>query len=358
MKKEARLLLTKALDSLLLSVEHFNRPFDRGRVHAVLILLDHAFEMFLKAAILHRGGRILEPRAKQTFGFDRCVRKALTDDKVKFLIDEQALTLQMINSLRDTAQHHLLDISEEHLYLHAQSGLTLIRDLYMKVFSRELREDFPERVLPISTTPPSDLATLFDNEVKAVQDLLIPGRRRGLEAKMRLLPLAIVEGALQGEKVQPSMAALGNLMENVQSGKVWSELFPGVSSIEMTAKGYGPSLDLRITKKEGIPIQLVEEGTPGAAVVGVRRVDELSFYSLMLTQLAEHVGLTAPKTTAIIRYLKLESDPECFKEIKLGKSKFKRYSQKAINRIKEALKEVSIDEVWRKHRPISKKVKI
>jgi hypothetical protein len=75
-KREVRLLREKAIDSLILAIEHFNRPYDRGRASSVLILLDHSFEMLLKASILHRGGRIREPRAKQTVGFDACVRKA------------------------------------------------------------------------------------------------------------------------------------------------------------------------------------------------------------------------------------------------------------------------------------------
>ena len=58
-------MLKKATDSLILAIEHFNRPIDRGRVSAVLILLDHAFEMLLKAAILHRGGRIREARKRE-----------------------------------------------------------------------------------------------------------------------------------------------------------------------------------------------------------------------------------------------------------------------------------------------------
>jgi hypothetical protein len=70
MKKEVKILLDKAIASLIISVEHFNRPSDLGRVDAVLILMDHAFEMFLKAAILHKGGRIRQPRAKMTIGFD------------------------------------------------------------------------------------------------------------------------------------------------------------------------------------------------------------------------------------------------------------------------------------------------
>ena len=45
MKKRARLLKEKATSSLLLSIEQFNKPFDTGRVEAVLILLDHSLEM-------------------------------------------------------------------------------------------------------------------------------------------------------------------------------------------------------------------------------------------------------------------------------------------------------------------------
>lgn len=64
----------QALDALVLSIDHFSRPWDRGRSDAVLIHLDHSFEMLLKAGILHKGGKIRAPRAKQAIGFDACVR--------------------------------------------------------------------------------------------------------------------------------------------------------------------------------------------------------------------------------------------------------------------------------------------
>ena len=156
MKKEARLLKEKSLNSLTLSIDHFNRPWDVGRTDAVLMLLDHSFEMVLKAAILHRGGRIRDPGEKNTIGFDACVRRALSTPKIQFLTEEQALTLQAINGLRDAAQHHLVDISEGHLYLQAQSGITLYRDLLKSVFGEELRELLPDRVLPIATIAPLD----------------------------------------------------------------------------------------------------------------------------------------------------------------------------------------------------------
>jgi hypothetical protein len=348
-KKEAKILLEKSTQSLILSIELFNRPWDRGRVEAVLILLDHSFELLLKAAILYRGGKIRERRAKQTMGFDTCVRKAFSEGKIKFLTEEQVLQLQAINSLRDSAQHHFIDISEQLLYLHAQAGLTLFKDILKAVFKIDLKTKLPARVLPLSTTPPVDLATLFDNEVKEVHKLLQPGKRRHVEAAAKLRALAIMEGAIQGENLQPTQGELRRLGKAIKSGVSWTDIFPGVASINITAEGLGPSIDLRITKEKGVPVTLVPEGTPGAAVIGIKRVSELDFYNLGRDQLAAKVGLSGNKTTAIIWHANLKVDPECCKEFLIGKSKFTRYSQKAITRIKEELKKGSIDNIWERY---------
>ena len=94
MKKEARLLKAKSLNSLTLSIEHFNRPWDHGRTDPVLMFIDHSFEMLLKAAILHRAGIILDKGKQNTTGLDECVRRGLSTGKIKFLVEEQALALQ------------------------------------------------------------------------------------------------------------------------------------------------------------------------------------------------------------------------------------------------------------------------
>jgi hypothetical protein len=346
MKREAKLLLQKASDSLLLSVELFNRPSDRGRVSGTLIQLDHAFEMFLKAAIVGRGGRIRERRARETIGFDACVRKGLSDGRVKFLSPEQALTLQTINGLRDAAQHHLLDISEGQLYLHVQSGLTLFRDLLKKVFGQDLSAHLPSRVLPVSITPPTDLVALFDDEVKEIQKLLRPGRRRRVDAEARLKPLAILDATLRGEKGQPSTGDLKRLQRQMLANVDWPKLFTGVAAINLVSSGTGTDLTLRISKKEGIPIQLVPEGTPDAGVVAVKRVNDFDFYSLGAKGLAEKLGINMAKTIAIVDHMGLRKKPDCYKEFKMGKAIFKRYSPKAIDAIKEALKTESADAIW------------
>ncbi len=350
MKREARLLLNKAVDSLILSIEHFNRTDDRGRVSTVLILLDHAFEMLLKASILHRGGKIRERRARETIGFDTCIRRALSDGKIKFLSDEQALTLQTINGLRDAAQHHLIDISEQQLYAHTQSDVTLFQDILEAVFDQNLASHLPARVLPISTVAPIDLHTLFETETAEIEKLLKPGKRRRTEAYARLRPLAIFDATIRGEKLQPSTNELRTKGEQLIKGRSWQDVFPGVASIEFTTDGVGHTLSLRIAKKEGVPVQMVPEGTPGASVVALKRVNELDFYNLGRDQIAEHVRLSGPKTSAVIWHLGLQNDPDYFKEITIGKAKFKRYSQKAITTIKEAINTKPVEEIWEKYR--------
>jgi len=350
MKREAKLLLEKACDSLVLSIELFNRPNDRGRVSGTLIQLDHGFEMLMKAAILHRGGSIRERRAKETIGFDACVRRSVSDGKVKYLTAEQALVLQTINGLRDAAQHHLLDISEGQLYVHVQSGVTLFRDLLKSVFDQELTTHLPTRVLPVSTSPPTTLTTLFDSEVAEIKKLLRPGRRRRIEALARLRPLAILDGTIRGEKGQPSDSDLRRLSKDVLAGKTWGDVFQGAAAVEISTDGSGPGLSLRLSKREGIPIQLVAEGTPGASVVAVKRVDELGFYSLGAKQLAEKVGLTMPKAVAVVDHLGLRGNQECYKDFKIGKTLHKRYSQKAVDVIRQALREESADDIWAKQR--------
>jgi hypothetical protein len=312
-----------------------------------LILLDHAFEMLLKAAILHRGGQIRDKGANETIGFDACVRRGLSMGDIRFLADEQALVLQTVNSLRDAAQHHFLEITEGQLYIQAQAGVTLFRDLLKSVFEQDLSEHLPCRVLPLSTVPPTDLETLFDSEIDEIRKLLGPGRRRRIEADARLRPLAILDSAIKGEKGQPSARALGQVRKQLREGKHWHDVFQGVAAVEITADGSGHALSLRFTKKEGIPIHVVPEGTPGASVVAIKRVSELGYYNLGARQLAKRVGLTTPKLGAVVAHLGIKGQPDCYKEFRIGKSVFKRYSQKAISEIQSGLEGVSVDDIWK-----------
>jgi hypothetical protein len=346
MKKEAKLLLNSSINSLIESISRFNSPYNRGRVTTSLILLDHAFEMLLKASIVQKGGKIREPKRSETIGFDTCVRKAISNADCQFLNEEQALTLQTINGLRDAAQHHLVDVSEEQLYLHMQSGVTLFRDILDNVFTAELISYLPERVLPVSVKPITSIEAMFENEITEVKKLLAPGSRKKTEARSRLKPLAILDMNIQGDKRQPADTQLNKVCSELASGKAWQNVFPGIASIKLSADDGGPSINLRFVKKGGIPVEVIPEGTDGSAVVGVKRVNELDYYSLSHKDLAEKIGITQPKLSALIWKTKLQNNADYFKEFRMGNSLYKRYASKAIQFLKSELERKQIDDVW------------
>ncbi len=354
MKREAKVLLDKAADSLYLSIDHFNRPYDRGRHEAVLIFLDRAFELLLKSVIVHRGGKLRGAQDNQTIGFDRCVRKCVSEANVKCLSEEDALTIQNINTLRDAAQHYWVDLSEQHLYLHAQAGLTLFALILTAIYGQALKAHFPERVLPVCVSPPQHLAAVFDAEFADIKRLCAPRSRKRLQAAAKLRGLAILEQSLAGERTQPTDRQLSQQIHEIQRGKSWYDLFPGMATLKLETTGTGFDVSLRLTKEEGEPVQLVGEDDPNATIVRVRRVNELDYYNLGLKQLANHVSLTQPKCLAVIRHLRLQNDSDYFKIIRLGTQEHKRYSQKALHRIREELPALDLDNVWQLHRPGTK----
>jgi hypothetical protein len=341
-------LLAKAEESLIISIEIFNRPWNMGRIESFLILFDHSFELLLKAAIIHKGGNISKKGRNETIGFDQCVRSAIG---YKIIDEEQALVIQTINGFRDAAQHYILDISEQHLYLQSQAGFTLYCNVLQNIFNKDIGKELPKRVLPLSTTPPLEIELLFENEIKEIRKLLMPNKRRKAEAINKLRSLAIFESTLNGNNLQPSDQKLIEITEKVKDDEPWETIFPNVASVKFASGETEHNVSLKLTKKDGLPIHLVPEGTPDATAIATRRVNELDYYNLGHKKLAEKVGLTSPKLTALVKCLGLKEDPTYFKEIKIGKSKFGRYSQNAIHFINDRLKEIDLDQVWAKYRP-------
>jgi hypothetical protein len=354
MRKEAHALLGKSLDSLMLAIEIFNRPSEQGRTEAVLIFLDRAFELFLKSALRHKNRSIREKGANETYGFDKCVRICVSDAKVKCLSTEEALTLQIVNSLRDAAQHYLIEVSEPQLYLYAQAGLSLYRTLLQRVFSQHLSSHFPDRVLPVSSSPPTDLAAVIESEFEEIKKLVKPGSRKGLESYSRLRSLSIIESSLSGTKTQPNDDSLKGIAGKIRDGASWTDIFPGVASLRMDTEGSGLTFSIRLTKKEGVPVRLVPEGTPGATVISVKRVNELEFYSLNLSQLAHHLELSAPRCLALVHFHEVQQNVEFFKTFAIGRVSHKRYSRLALESLRAAKAHDDMDAVWAKCKPIGK----
>lgn len=351
MRKEARILHGKAVDSLVLGVDHFNRAWDRGRSEAVLIMLDRAFELLLKAIIVHKGGSIRETnKAGTTIGFDMCLRKCFSDVALQCLSEDEVVALQTLNTLRDAAQHHIIEVSEEFLYINAQAAVTLFGRLASEVMGYPLRNEIPARILPVCARPPRDLGEIFDAEFADIKALVAPGSRKRLDAHARLRAMAVVQASLDGRKSQATEEELGAIVKQISSGRDWRDIFPGVSCLTIDVEGNGPGLVIRITKNKGEAVKLVKDGDPSATVIAVHKVNELDFYNLGLKDLAKKLKRTQPKLLCLIMHDRLQDDVDCFKIIKVGSQAYKRYSMTALDRLAKRLKEVDLEKLWSKTR--------
>ena len=349
MRKESKTLHEKAVDSLILAVDHFNRAWDRGRTEAVLILLDRSFELLLKAIIVQRaGGSSIRERSKDgmTLGFDACLRKCLSDDNLKCVDENEAVALQSLNTLRDAAQHYMVELSEEHLYIHTQSAVTLFGRLTDQVFGRPLAGEIPRRILPVCAKVPGNIESMFDVEFADIKRMVAPGSRKRLDAKARLRSMAILQASLEGKKSQPSDRELDRAVSRINKNEDWRAIFPGVTTLTISPDSSGPGLSLRITKNTGESVRLVPEDDPDAAVVAVRRVNEIDFYSLGLRDLAQKLGVNQTRLLWFINQEGVQANPEWFKLITVGKVSQKRYSKLCYEMLKEEMKKIDLDALW------------
>src|SRR5688500_15182307 len=116
LKQESRSLKTKAVASLILAVEAFNAPNDLGRATKVLLLLQHAFEMLLKAALVQSGEKkLFDPMTGRSIGFERCLGLSMASPMIK-LSEADAGTLLTIDAMRNDEQHWWSIVSEQVLY--------------------------------------------------------------------------------------------------------------------------------------------------------------------------------------------------------------------------------------------------
>lgn len=348
-KRDVAELKKRAINSLVLAIELFNRPHDEGRPEGVFILLHHAFEMFLKAIIKDKTGTIHAKGGKYSYGFDKCLEVAQNEIKV-ITVDERS-TLSILDAHRDTAMHYYQEVSEDLLYLQAQAAVTLFDDLLNRAFKETLSELIPERVLPISTRPPKDLQILIDSELSQVDGLLKPGSRKGLQATARLRPIMALATASRDEAERVTETELRKAITRRRKGEDWKVIFPEIAQLKLDTQGGGIPISLRIKKDAELAIRVAKNGEPAVGTLIKQEVNIWDKYNMGRDDLAKKLKITGPKTSALIVELKIQEDPECFRVLRRKSTTFKGYSKKALDLLRQVLKDgLDVDSVWQKHR--------
>lgn len=348
LKKNVAPLLENGIDSLTLAIELFNRPTEVGRIHAVLIMLQHSFEMLLKACILQRTGSIHDREERYTYGFDRCLTVA--SEQLKIITSDERATLSILDAQRDQAAHYYVEMSEDILYVHAQSGVTLFNELLKKVFGIALSDRLPSRILPISIRPPRDLVTLFTSELAEIDRLLSGGKRQGATAAARLRSiLAFTVGTRDGG-LRVSEAEIDVAITKRRKHDEWNVILPEIAQLRLCTDGGGIPITMKISKDAPIAVRIAKPGEEIAGTVIKQQINPWDVYTMSRDDLALKLSLTGPRTHALIYELNLQSDPDCYKELQRKSQVFKGYSKKALDKLRQAKKELDLDEVWNSHK--------
>jgi hypothetical protein len=347
LKQQSRVLKRKALASLTSAVEAFNSPHDEGRVTNVLLHLQHAFEMLLKAALVQTGEKdVLDRETGRSIGFEKCINLASASPSIK-LSTSDAGTLRAIYAMRNDEQHWFNQVPEQLLYLHARAGITLFDDLLLRIFTEHLTAHLPNRVLPISVDPPRDLDVLLDEEYSQIASLLQPGRRASHEAHARIRTLLAMEAHI-AEDVRVSDKDVHRVARGIRTGDPRQRVFPRLDQIATDVDGAGITLKVHFTQRQGAPVRYVsDESIPAAAV---REVDLHRKFHRSPAELAKALGLSNPRAVALRRHLGIDADDRCVHVFVFGSQRHPRYSDKALTTMRDALNALDMDAIWKAHK--------
>ncbi len=302
--------------------------------------------MLVKAALRQRGIAVVDQRSGQSIGFKKCLNLAPMHLGMSAA---DVGTLRAIDQLRDDEYHYLGLVSEGILFVHLRAAVSIFDRLLASAFGDTLAEHLPARVLPISTEPPRDLDMLIDEEFSQVRGLLRPGQRRRSEARARLRTLLALEGHV-AEGAEISERDVDRVERAIRAGRDRGAVFPRLTGLSTQVDGLEVTIKVQTTRREGLPVRLIRADDPTDAAA-VREVNLQQRYRYSRSELAARIGLTGPKAAALRAELGIDSDPECHHRFTFGNSVHNSYSDRAVQRMREAIDGgLDMGAVWQRHR--------
>jgi hypothetical protein len=107
---------------------------------------------------------------------------------------------------------------------------------------------------------------------------------------------------------------------------------------------------MRISKDAPIAVRIAQPGESPLGTVIKQVIDPYDKYNLGRDQLAEKLGLSGPRTTALILDLEIKADADCYHEWYSRSTKLNGYSKKALDLMRAAKESMNLEEVWQRQR--------
>ena len=343
LKRDARTLKAKSMASLKRALEAFNNHDDEGRPEMVLLLLQHASEMLIKALLVQKGQAVFDKEDGTSIG----IKKALNIAQSKgWLNAEQAGAVRVVDAMRDQAQHWMIVVPEDTLYINARALITALDEMLANHFEDTLADNLPTRVLPLSTQPPPDFLMLVNREYGQIRDLLAPGRRARDEARGRITALLAMEAHIS-EEVAVTKKDLDRIETAIKSDTPLEQVFPRLMTLATNVEGEGPTLRVRISKSLDAPAIRYVSGDDPEGAAAIREVDLRKKYYLSPSKLAEKLQLSTSKAKAVRDFLGIDENPANVTIFEFGSQKHPRYSDNALRSLRETITPEMVEQAWR-----------
>ena len=350
LKREAKTLKAKAIASLKRGLEAFNNHDDDGRLETVLLMLQHSSEMLMKALLVQKGLDVFDKEKGTSIGIEKALNLAQAQG---WISAAQAGSIRVIDAMRDQAQHWMIVVPEDALYINARALITTLDEILTTHFQDTLAENLPLRVLPLSTQPFPDFLMLVNREYTQIRDLLAPGRRARDEARGRITALLAMEAHVS-EEVAVSKRDLDRIEEAIRADTPVEQVFPRLMTLTSNVEGEGPTIRVRITKLADAPAIRYVSGDDPEGAAAIREVDLQKKYHWSPSALADKLGLSANKTKAVRDLLKIDQEPANVMVFEFGSQKHPRYSDNALRALREAITPELVEQAWRE-RPLGRR---
>lgn len=350
LKREAKTLKAKAIASLKRGLETFNNHDDDGRPETVLLMLQHASEMSAKALLVQKGQDVFDKEKGISIGIEKTLHIAQSKG---WMNTTQAGAIRVIDAMRDQAQHWMIVVPEDTLYINTRALITVLDEILAEHFQDTLADNLPVRVLPLSTQALPDFLILVNREYGQIRELLAPGRRARDEARGRITALLAMEAHVS-EEVAISKRDLDRIEEAIKEGTPVEQVFPRLMALATNVEGEGPTIRVRIIKSADAPAIRYISGDDPEGAAAVREVDLQKKYHWSPSALAAKLELSANKVKAVRDFLHIDKDPANVMVFEFGSQKHPRYSDNALRLLREATTPELVEQAWR-DRPVRRR---
>ena len=155
---------------------------------------------------------------------------------------------------------------------------------------------------------------------------------------------------MQGDGARVSESEINVAIAKRRRRQDWNVILPEISQLTLSTDGSGIPISMKIAKDATMAFKIAKQGDVVEGTLLKQEIDPWSVFNLGRDELAKKLAISRPRTLALIFELRLQDDKDCYRELRRKSQLIKGYSQKALNRLRDALETIDMDDVWARHK--------